>query len=349
MIAPTYDKHSDWKLDRPAELDGIRMVYPPQLRSKSVILNLLPYMIGAAVSVLRQPADVVYFSKPTPATVVGVLAKWRRRTPVVLDMDDLGAEVMRGEGQPALMWRLVMASERLASRQASGLVGASRLLERLFQAHYRGKPVLRLSNGVDPAEFRVLPAAPDARPRIIFFGILNQTEVMGPVLDALPELIARVGRELVQVEIMGDGASRRDLELRAHQLGLSDNVHFRGWTTYDQFAANVSAGDIALCIMPESRTTAACSNQKVFQYMAMGLSVVVSDVGDLPLYVEGGAAGTVVPAGDSPALADALARLLSNTPERQSKAQRGLELARGRYSWSELAAQLEQFLKEVVK
>jgi hypothetical protein len=123
MIAPSYDKHSGWKLDRPADLDGIRMVYPLQLRSKSVPLNLLPYLIGAAVQVVRSQADVVYFSKPTPATVVGLLAKWRHGTPVVLDMDDLGAEVMRGEGQPALYGPLPrQACVALAQRGGCGRI-----------------------------------------------------------------------------------------------------------------------------------------------------------------------------------------------------------------------------------
>jgi glycosyltransferase involved in cell wall biosynthesis len=349
MIAPSSDKHSGWKLDKPTNMGGIRMLYPWQLRTKSASLNLLPYIVGAALTVLWQRADVIYFSKPTPATIVGLLGKWRRGTPVVLDMDDLGAEVMKNEGQPALMWRLVMACERLAARQANGIVGASRLLVRLYQAIYQNKPVLRLPNGVDPSEFTPAAAPDGRRPRIIFFGVLNQTQVLGPVLEALPQVIAAMGRDNVMVEILGDGRSRGELEAQAHKLGLSANVIFRGWTTFGQLPQYVSAGDIALSVMPESHTTAACSNQKVFQYMAMGLCPVVSDVGDLPLYVESGQAGLVVPAGDRPAIAQAIVSLLMQPDKRAKLSQRGRELAQTRYAWSTLATQLEQFLQGVVK
>ena len=349
MIAPSRDKHSGWKLDRPETIDGIRMVYPWQLPSKSTLVTLLPYLLGAAFTVLKHRASVIYISKPTPVTVVGLIAKWRYGTPVILDMDDLGAEVMKGEGQPAYMWRLVMASERLAARNASGLVGVSRLLERLFLAHYRGKPVLRLPNGVDPKEFAMKPLSPARRPRIVFFGILNQTGVMGPVLKALPRVIEAVGLDKVTVDIMGDGKSRKELEAMRNKLGLARNVTFHGWTTYAQFMQLVEAEDIALCVMPESRTTAACSNQKVFQYMAMGLSVIVSDVGDLPQYVASGEAGMVVPAGDDKALSDAIIALLEQPQERRRMAGRGRELARTTYSWSTLAGQLEKFMREVTQ
>src|SRR5690606_35992876 len=48
---------------------------------------------------------------------------------------------------------------------------------------------------------------------------------------------------------------------------------------------------------------------KIYEYMAAGLPVVASDVGDLAALVRHGETGLLCPPGDPPALAAALARL----------------------------------------
>jgi glycosyltransferase involved in cell wall biosynthesis len=347
MIAPSFDKHSHWKLDNPATMDGITMVYPVQFRTRSFLLNLLPYVVSAGLEVLRRRYDVLYLYKPTPITIVGVLARLVKRRPVVLDMDDLGSEVMRIEGQPKLIWRLVELCERLAARQARAIVAASRLLEGEFRARFPRKTVLRLPNGVDPQEFTPAAGTSERPVRIVFFGMLSRTRIVAPLIEALPEVIERVGREAVAVEILGDGPCRGELEALADRLGVSANITFRGWTTFEQLGEYAAEGDIAICVMPDERTTAACSNQKVFQYMALGLSPIVSRVGDLPLYVEDGQAGLVVPASDSAALAEAIVELMGRPEKRQALAKRARHLAETRYAWSILAGQLESLLEKV--
>ncbi len=347
MIAPSFDKHSHFRTDAPATIDGITMVYPFQFKTRSFLLNLLPYIVSAAVEVLRRRSDLIYLYKPTPATIVGLLARWLKRTPVVLDLDDLGSEVMRIEGQPAPIYRLVAACERLAARQAAGIVVASRLLEHELGEYAPGTPILRLPNGVDPSRF--VPRRASRAPRIVFFGLLSRTSILTPLFEALPSLIEQVGRDQVHVEILGDGQCRTDFEQLVARLGVADVVSFRGWTTFEQLTQYTAAGDIAICIMPLERTTAACSNQKVFQYEAMELCTVVSRVGDLPLYVADGQAGVIVPASDAPALATALAKLIQDAPRRRQLAKAGRQLAQSQFAWSVLAGQLDQLLQEVAK
>jgi glycogen(starch) synthase len=233
----------------------------------------------------------------------------------------------------------------LAAQQARGIVAASRLLEGEFSARFPHKLILRLPNGVDPQEFEAGAAVRDRPVHIVFFGILSRTRILQPLIEALPQVISQVGQAAVSVEILGDGPCRPELEALSTRLGVSANMTFRGWTTFSQLGRYVRAGDIAICVMPQERTTAACSNQKIFQYMALGLSLVVSNVGDLPLYVEDGKAGLVVPAGDSGALAGAITELITHSEKRQALAKRARTLAETEYSWSTLAGRLERFLE----
>jgi glycosyltransferase involved in cell wall biosynthesis len=70
---------------------------------------------------------------------------------------------------------------------------------------------------------------------------------------------------------------------------------------------------------------------------AFGTPVVASAVGGLPEYVEDGANGLLVPAGDPGALADALVRVLKDDPLRE-RLQEGAAASRdGRLGWSSIA------------
>jgi len=312
-------------------------------------LNLAPYFLTATIAVLRQSPDIVYISKPTPATVMAGMLKWFKQTPIVVDLDDLGSEVMRREGRSAAAWRLVAACERFTEKQATALVVVSRLLEHELTSRFRGdKRVVRIPNGVDPREFTPTSPKPGRRPRLIFFGVLSQPNIVGAVLAALPDVIRRVGSDAVQLDILGDGPTRAGLEHQADELGLAGNVHFRGWVTFQQLHHHVAVGDIGLCVVPDERSVAAASNQKLFQYQALELAPVVTAVGDLPEYVDGGEAGVVVPAGDSDALAEVLAELLTNSQRRRRLARQARAVAETRYTWSAQASALEQVFEEVI-
>ena len=125
IIAPKADKYNNFEPETITGLDGVRILQPFQFATKRLEINLLPYLFDAARLVLREKPDIVYMYKPTPVSLVGLVSKLFRRTRTVLDMDDLGSEVMQIEGHPAHQRKLVEWSERLAARFADQLVVAS--------------------------------------------------------------------------------------------------------------------------------------------------------------------------------------------------------------------------------
>lgn len=346
LVTPSSDKYSKGELDNPAEMDGVKMIYPYQFNTGVQVIDLIPYIIHASFLGLKQHADIAYLSKANPATMPGVVAKWFGRAKLVFDADDLDAAVMRAQHQPAPLWLLVTLCERIARHSADGIVSASRVLYNRYHKRFPNVPGVRVSNGVDVAEFPLAPARNRA-PRIIFFGMMGRTGILAPVIKSLPQVIEMLGTDAVQLDLIGDGPSRPELEQLVSDLDLTDNVHFLGFKSYDQLQKLVAKDDIGLCIMPKEVSTAACSNQKVFQYMAMGLATVVTAVGDLPLYVESGAAGIVVPPANSSSIANAIADLLTDANLRKNLAAEGHKLARTTYSWRELAGSVDLLLEQV--
>ena len=232
MVVPSADKYSKWKLDQPAELDGITMIYPFQFRTRSQILDLLPYIISATFIAAIRRTDVAYTLKTTPASLPALAAKWLHGARLVVDLDDLDAEVMQAQNQPAILAQLVAFCERIMTANASTLILASRLLMNEYKTRFPRKTLLRVSNGVTPSQFPLAHRQTDnAAPRIVFFGLLGRTRILAPLMEALPMVIAAVGADRVHVDIFGTGAKPGRIRSACGSNGVADAVKFHGWVT----------------------------------------------------------------------------------------------------------------------
>lgn len=343
VMAPPADKYNSFRPDYSLKPRGYQLVQPWQLTTASPIINLVPYLFTALFCILRARADVVYIYKPTPITVLGLVPRLWGRT-VVLDMDDLGSEVMRLEGQSRFNVALVALCERLAIRFASRVVVTSTLLESLVRQSHPRKPILVLPNAVEPNDYAATPHEP-LRNHVYFFGGINRLDLVEDLLRAVPVVLAEVPD--ATFTIAGGGRALEAAKQLAHELGIEKAVTFTGWLSdmhavqqYTQF------GDVAICYQPDGRTNRAASNMKVFQYMALRTVPVVSDVGDLRRYVEDGRAGVVVPPAEPGQLARATIKLLRNTAVRARLAERAYQLAITDHSWQHRAAVLSAFIKK---
>jgi glycosyltransferase involved in cell wall biosynthesis len=344
IITPSADKYNDFKPDYELELAFARLVQPWQLTTRSIMLNLTPYLCSSLVSILRARADMVLIYKPTPITVLGLVPKFLSSTPVVVDMDDLGAEVIRSEGRSRLTWGLIDWSERLCMRYADAVVvGSTELRNHVRQIH-PAKRVLFVPNGVEPSEYHVVT---EQRPRhaVYYFGALNRLDLIKDLLQAMPAVLRQVPDS--HLTIVGGGSALDAAKNMSRELGITTAVTFPGWQTdmlavqnYAQFA------DIGVCYLPDIRTIRAASNMKVFQYMAMGTVPLVSDVGDLRSYVQDGQAGVVIAPDNVEALASALIELLQNAERRSRIAKEAWRLAWGDHSWQTRAEAVATFLSE---
>ncbi len=85
---------------------------------------------------------------------------------------------------------------------------------------------------------------------------------------------------------------------------------------------------------------------KVLSAMAQGIPVVTTAVGVEG--IEGLGPGSVSVAGETPALAESICRLLADPATAAETGVRGWNVIRSRYSWESVTAELEQFYKEAL-
>jgi glycosyltransferase involved in cell wall biosynthesis len=205
-----------------------------------------------------------------------------------------------------------VALERLAARWTDRIVtlterGTAEHLARGIgtRAQYREVP-----SGVPTAELRArAPARAVARARLGLPGEAFVVAALGrfvPIkgfdvlVSALRELAAAVPS--ARVVLVGDGPDRTALEAQARALGVRGRLLLTG-----------TMPDVTVCLAAADVLAAPSRNEgmgrALVEAMALGLPVVGTDVGGIPVVVTDGETGRLVPPDDPLALATALIEL----------------------------------------
>lgn len=153
--------------------------------------------------------------------------------------------------------------------------------------------------------------------------------------DTAIAAISKLKEKIPNIKLIMVGKSSVDeiLKRYANSLRVGDCVDFLGWQDLKLFPSFIAASDI--CISPLKRnlhhdTTYA---NKIFQYMAMGKPLVVSDCPSQANLVSEENCGLIHKADDSEDLADKIYCLFKNESLLKEMGERGKEAILTKYSW----------------
>jgi glycosyltransferase involved in cell wall biosynthesis len=207
---------------------------------------------------------------------------------------------------------------------ASVIVSVSDPLARYLGGYpeTHGKVVVA-PNGVAPDRYRpglepALPAPPGWF-TVGFVGTLKPWHGLDVLVDAFDRLHREDSR--TRLLVVGHGSGREVMEARIAGLGLAERVHFTGAVEPEQVPALLASMDAAVAPY-EQCDGFYFSPLKLYEYLAAGLPVVASRIGQVEEVVEHGINGLLCPPGDARGVADALIRL-----RRDSQLARGLGTA----------------------
>ena len=173
-----------------------------------------------------------------------------------------------------------------------------------------------IGNGVNPARFQFTPPSQSSEAFTIgFVGTLKPWHG----LENLIEAFVRVhhyhpGTRLL---IVGDGPERNNLETTLRIHGLEHAVHFTGAVAPDQIPGLLTTMDVAVAPYPDSKDFY-FSPLKVLEYMAAGLPVVASRIGQIASLIQDGRNGLLCPPGEPAALGRALEKLMADPALRRT-------------------------------
>jgi len=203
-----------------------------------------------------------------------------------------------------------LVAERVLSA-ATALVAVSDEVAEHFEsfAAATGK-ISVVPNGVNPDRYPPdlkpsLPAPPGTF-TVGFVGSMKPWHGVAKLLEAFSRLHARFPAS--RMLLVGDGPSREQLVAEAASRGLDNAVQFTGAVRPCDVPGLLASMDVAVAPYPKLESFY-FSPLKVYEYMAAGLPVVASRVGQLEKLIESEVTGLLVRPGDVSALAGALERV----------------------------------------
>ncbi len=193
-------------------------------------------------------------------------------------------------------------------------------------ARTEGTRVFTVPNGVNVHRITPQPESPGA-PVVTFVGTLKPWHGV----DVLLRARAHAHKDW-KLRIIGDGPMRAELDDLARSLGI--DVDFRGAVAPDAIPQHMAGTAIGVAPYPAMDTDSDqyFSPLKVYEYMAAGLPVVASRVGQLPEIM--GESAYLVPPSDPEALAEALDALVANPVERARVGSDNRRQAEREHSWT---------------
>ncbi len=322
-------------LPRREVIDGATIIRVPAVRRYkdfAAMWELVIFGMSALLYALfytgRHRVDFIQAYFAVPAGWVAWIISYVRGIPygVYFGGSDIpGANPSRYRG----IYPLITPLLKTIWRRAKFRSVCSQELARLGKVVDPQSDFVTIPNGVETARFVPISRPPNPQVRILFIGRLIPRKGFQRVVRALPKL-RLLARQPFEVEVVGTGDHRPELDQLAESLGVSDLIRYVGMVPYGQLEKSYQYADIfVLTSLSEGMPSV------ILEAMGCGLPIVASDVGGNNEIVHEGENGFLIKGDDITILADRLARLVDDAVLRQKMGAASRRIAMG-YDWNNI-------------
>ncbi len=229
--------------------------------------------------------------------------------------------------------------------EADSIIAVSQEVGEQITLNGNGSKVSVVPNGVDVGRFDLGKSDGDGRNRkgektvIGFVGTLKPWHGVDKLLDAFA--LVNCGLPDVELHIIGDGPERERLEeqLDTYPVDVRPFVRWHGSVPNSEVPELMSRFSIAVAPYPQLDGFY-FSPLKILEYMAAGIAVVASRIGQIPMLIDHDRTGVLVEPGNEFAMADALIGLIGDGKRRERLGVSAREQAVERHSWSRVVDQM---------
>ena len=163
------------------------------------------------------------------------------------------------------------------------------------------------------------------------------------IMTALEAMASDLRLAEVELDVLGTSSFQPQLESYVQDMGLVSRVRLHGWVSPDVFSAFLEKAHIGICPIlrnPHHDTTYA---NKVFQYLAYGLPILLSDCPAQVAVVEQWSCGGVHEAGSADSFADALCAMTQDARTYEALSTAGLQAFQTQLNWESATTELLGF------
>lgn len=207
--------------------------------------------------------------------------------------------------------------------------------DRLIEGGLPERRIAVIGNGLPPSAFvDAAPALPRS-PGVLRVGMIARMNTTAKNHRLLLQAAARLRGKFPNLELVlvGDGPLRPELESEAETLGIGEQVLFLG----DRRDIPAVLASLDLSVLPSASESL---SNAIIESMAAGVPVVASRVGGNPELVTE-ARGALVAPDEPQALADAIERMLRDTPLRNALGRNAKQFAQANFTIDHMRYQHE--------
>ncbi|MGY6529416.1 MAG: glycosyltransferase family 4 protein [Cyanobacterium sp.] len=188
---------------------------------------------------------------------------------------------------------------RLVFSKATVLIAVSQGVADYLESYPQTQGKVHIvPNGVNPDRFplHLAPILPRDKFTVGFVGTLKPWHGLPILVDAFAQLHHR--HPHTRLLIVGDGPERSPLEVDLINRGIRDAVEFTGKIPPSEVPGYLASMDVAVAPYPAEQNFY-FSPLKVYEYMAAGLPIVASGIGQIEAVIEDGINGLLYEPGNS--------------------------------------------------
>lgn len=332
---------------RALEKEGIPVLLLPSLvRSISPVDDVRT--LWALVGLFRRERPVLVHTHTSKAGVLGRLAAWIARVPVVIHTPH--GHVFYGHFGPSKSW-VFLQVERLLGLFTDRMIALTDSEREDHLNRHVGKPdrFAVVPSGIDLDWFQAAkvrgkrqPAWFDCPADAMVIGSVGWlTDIKGHryLLEAVASL--KLEFPAIHLVLVGSGDQQDALLRQAQAAGISRAVHLVGHR--DDVASCLAGMDVF--VLPSLNEG---MGRALVEAMAAGLPVIATRVGGVPALIDHGNNGLLVAPGDAQALADALRSYLRQPDLATRVGEAARRSVDARFSSSQMVRAIEALYEETL-
>lgn len=286
-------------------------------------LNYLSFFLSALLFCLFRSGrfDLIYVYHPPITTgLAAALAGLWRRTPFILEVQDLWPDSVAASGMSAtgLLARILDPICRFVYRRAALVLGqsegmAARLVERGVDPqradvffNWADEDAARPNGLYDVASLNF-----DGRFNFVYAGNLGVVQALDTLIEAAHSLADTAPQ--IQLTLIGDGAERARLEALVRERHVG-NVQILPGVPVNHIGDVLAAADVLVAHLKDDPLFEITIPSKTQFYLAMGRPILMGVRGEAARIVTDAGAGIGAPPGDAAAISEAMLHMASMAP-----------------------------------